>query len=189
MLRLTRLLWLRFFRCSNFFRFRDWLFTMHMHLSYVRSRCVFYTSDLRRFQRLSRFNRFLILRILSPNVLALDRVRRCIHCNLFGSRFNALNLSPFERGEVIVHGDADLLDRLWADSRQLFELFRRHVSKRFHGCDSSPNELLYDLFAEFRDLLERSSRAGSKRLHLLFNFLPLLFFALNVDLPAKQLRR
>src|SRR6202012_3180691 len=51
------------------------------------------------------------------------------------------------------------------------------------------NDLLNDRLTELGDLLDRRRGTAGESLHLLFDFLALLFFALDVDLPAEKLRR
>ena len=60
-------------------------------------------------------------------------------------------------------------------------------ARRLHRRDPGGNQLLDDAFSQFRDLLDRRGRAAGESLHLLLHFLALLFFALDVDLPAQQL--
>ena len=80
-----------------------------------------------------------------------------------------------------------LLQRLLADAGNLFELLRRHVGQRFDGGDAGGDQLLDDAVAQLGDLLDGRGGAAGHGLHLLLDFLALLFLALDVDLPAEQL--
>ena len=88
--------------------------------------------------------------------------------------------------EVVIDCNADLLDSLRSNPRHFFELFGSHISQSFHRRNSSGNQLLNDRFTQLRNFLERSGWAHHC-LHLLLDFLTLLFLALDVDLPAKKL--
>ena len=93
----------------------------------------------------------------------------------------------FVLAEVVADGDGDLLDGLFADAGDFAELFGGHVGERFDGGDAGGDELLHDGFAEFGDLLDRRGGAAGHGLHLLLDFLALLFLALDVDLPLQEL--
>src|SRR6185312_1361460 len=93
----------------------------------------------------------------------------------------------FEVPKVVPNGHADALQRLFADARNLFELFGRHVGQRLHGGDAASHQFLDNGLAQLGDLLYGRGRAAGQSLHLLLDFLPLFFFALDVDLPAQQL--
>src|ERR1700730_18203714 len=90
---------------------------------------------------------------------------------------------------VVAHGGADLLHRLLADARNLFQLLGCHISQRFDCSDASRDQLLDHRSAEFSDLIDGSRWTALHRLHLLLDFLALFFFALDVDLPAQQFGR
>ena len=62
-----------------------------------------------------------------------------------------------------------------------------HIGQCFDRRDTRSTKLLDQPFPESRDVLERSRRLWSHRGHLLLYFLALLFFALDVDLPAEKL--
>src|SRR6185437_2414564 len=93
----------------------------------------------------------------------------------------------FEVPKVVPNGHANALQRLFTDARNLFELFGRHVGQRLHGGDAAGHQFLDNGLAQLGDLLYGSGRAAGQSLHLLLDFLPLFFFALDVDLPAQQL--
>jgi hypothetical protein len=59
----------------------------------------------------------------------------------------------------------------------------------FHRRNARRDQLLDDRLAQLGNLLNRRGRSAAHRLHLLLDFLALLFLALDVDLPAQQLRR
>src|SRR6185437_6375515 len=114
----------------------------------------------------------------------VGRFSRCLFA--LGFRKSDL-LAALKACEVIIHSDTDLFHRLRPDALNGFELFRRHVGKSFNGGNTGALKLLDNAFAQAFDALQRSrSRAGESG-HLLLNFLPLLFLALDIDLPAKQL--
>src|SRR5580704_17667641 len=69
------------------------------------------------------------------------------------------------------------------------KLLRRPIRQRFDRGYTGSAELLDQPITQARNILKRSRSLRSHRGHLLLDFLPLLFFALDVDLPAEQLRR
>ncbi len=93
----------------------------------------------------------------------------------------------FVLAEVVADGDGDLLDCLFADAGDLFELLGGHVGERFDGGDAGGDEFFEDGFAELGDLFDRRGGAAGHGLHLLLDLLTLLLFALDVDLPLEEL--
>ena len=78
----------------------------------------------------------------------------------FGSRFrHAAFFALFKLAEVVAHGHADPLQRLFADARNLFQLLGRHVGQRLNGGDAGSDQLLDDAVAQLGHLLDR--RGGS----------------------------
>ena len=66
-------------------------------------------------------------------------------------------------------------------------MFRCHIRQGFHSCDAGSDQLLNQAFAQPGDTFKRRCSGTDQRRHLLLDFLALLFFTLDVDLPAKQL--
>src|SRR6266851_1516291 len=99
--------------------------------------------------------------------------------------------SEFSVGAAFVkpiHCLINLVDHLFADARNLHQLFRRHSRKLLDGSNPRRFNLLDGLRAHSRQRRQRRRRS-SQRGHLLFNFLALFFFALDVNVPANQLAR
>ena len=109
-----------------------------------------------------------------------------------GSRSGSCTFRPllalFVLAEVMAHRGRNLLQRLFADARDLFQLLRRHVGQRLDRRDAGSHQLLDDRLAQLGHLFDRRRRTAAQRLHLLLDLLALLFLALDVDLPAQQLR-
>ena len=84
-------------------------------------------------------------------------------------------------------GDGDFLYCLFSDAGNLFELLGGHVGERFDGGDPGSDKFLEDGIAELGDLFDRRGGAAGHGLHLLFDLLALLLFALDVDLPLEEL--
>src|SRR5208282_3363220 len=116
------------------------------------------------------------------------RLRGGFVCRFLGGCSRCSFFAFFEVAEVVTNGNADALQCFFADARDFFELFRCHVGQRFDGRDTGSDKFLNDAFAEFSDLLDGRGRAARESLHLLLDFLALLFLALDVDLPSEKLR-
>src|SRR6202522_2097722 len=95
----------------------------------------------------------------------------------------------FVFAKIVTYGEADFLQRFFPNARDLFQLLRGHVGQRFDRGDAGNHQLLDDLLAQLGHLFDGGGRAAAHRLHLLLDFLALLFLALDVDLPAQQLGR
>src|SRR5262249_51824145 len=108
--------------------------------------------------------------------------RRC-GLNRDGSLFAGFILS-----EIVANRNTDLFQCLLSNPRNLFQLLGSHVGERFYSCDAGSDQLLDDVLAQFADLLDGRRRTTTQALHLLLNFLALLFLALDVDLPGEKLR-
>src|SRR6185312_13119108 len=91
--------------------------------------------------------------------------------------------------KVMPNRRADLFQRLFSDARNLLQLLRRHVGQRLDGGNARRHQLLDNAFAQLRHLLNGCHGSSAKALHLLLDFLALLFLALDVDLPAQKLGR
>src|SRR5262249_20289967 len=162
-------------------------FAVNMHLSHICRRRILNTRNSRRFQRLSSLRRLSILRKIGIRIRNYAGIFYAFH--LLGyiginSRLGAT--FEIQVREVIIHCNTDLLDGLWSNTGTLFELLRSHISQGFHCRNAGGNQLLDDRLTQLRNLLERSS-CGHHRLHLLLDFLTLLLFALDVNLPSKKL--
>ena len=104
---------------------------------------------------------------------------------VFRFHFGAF-LSGFVLSEIVSNCKTDLFQCLFPDSWNFFQLLGRHVGQCFDRGDAGNYQLLNDLFAQFGHLLNWGRRATTHCLHLLFDFLALLFLALDVDLPTQQ---
>ena len=102
----------------------------------------------------------------------------------------ATRLRPtFQAGEVIIHRQADFFHRLRPDALDSFQLLRRHVGQGFDRSHAGRASFSTRPSPSPGHILERRGRLRRQRRHLQLHFLALLFFALDVDLPAQQLRR
>ena len=89
--------------------------------------------------------------------------------------------------EVIIDRKRNLLDRFGINTGDGLQLFWSHVGQRLDAGDASLGQLLQHGVAEVGgDVFERSRGVADQRIHLLFDLLPLLFLALDVNLPAQQ---
>src|SRR5262249_31655649 len=98
-------------------------------------------------------------------------------------------LALFILPEVVTNRSANFLQSPLADAGNLFQLLRRHIRQCLDSGDASGNQFLNDRFAQLPNLFDRRRRTARHRLHLLLDFLTLFLFALDVDLPGKQLGR
>src|SRR6266436_1738810 len=146
--------------------------------------CVFDRARLRRFCSCGNFRS-----------LALNRRFGCDFFCFYGT-FNELafgnrnrTLAALQTGEVIIDCQTDFFHRFGANSLNRLELLGRHIRQGLHGGDPGRAQLFDQPFAQAGHILEWSRSLLDQRRHLLFHFLPLLFLALDVDLPAQQLGR
>src|SRR5271165_252857 len=102
--------------------------------------------------------------------------------------FRDRRFATFQAGKVIIHGDADFFHRFRADAFNRLKLLRSHIGEGFHRGHARRSELLDDSLTQTRHTFQRSRSRRSHGGHLLLDFLPLLFLALDVDLPPEQLR-
>src|SRR5262249_9332594 len=117
----------------------------------------------------------------------------------FGFRFrgsilrNGLTFGPFggdrafQAGEIIIHRETDFFHCLRPDTFNGLELLGRHIGKRFDSGNACCAEFLDQAFTEAANTLQWSRGLGSHGSHLLLDFLALLFFTLDIDLPAEEL--
>src|SRR5579863_170543 len=96
----------------------------------------------------------------------------------------------FELSVIAVHRKLYLFHHGRADVRNFFQLLRRHAAQLFDGRNSRLDQLLGQFVAqaivdEHGDRRSRNSQRG----HGGFDLLPLLFLALDVDLPPEKLSR
>src|ERR1700733_4516222 len=111
-----------------------------------------------------------------------------IELSAFRGRFrNGTFFAFFKVAEVVANRNTDAFEGLFSDPGNLFQLLGRHVCQRLDGGNARGDQLLDDAFAQFGDLLDGRRRSAGKSLHLLLDFLALLFLALDVDLPAEEL--
>src|ERR1700674_3310286 len=129
-----------------------------------------------------RFNRALCQRFLAESRFG-------------GGFFSALRfrggycLAAIQSGKVIIDRNTDFFHRFWANAFNRFQLLRRHIGQRFHRVHARRLQFLDQPLAQSSNNLQRSYGLRDQRRHLLLHFLPFFFFALDVDLPAQQLRR
>ncbi len=69
-------------------------------------------------------------------------------CRSFGRQPLRSLFAFFKVAEVVAHRNADLLQRLFADARNLLELLGRHVGQRLDRGDAGSDQLLNDAFAQ-----------------------------------------
>src|SRR5215813_11612475 len=102
---------------------------------------------------------------------------------------NGSSRFSFQAGKIIIDRYTDFFHRLRPNARQFFQLLRRHVCQRFHGSNSRFIQLGNKLLSQIGNAVQRRGGLGGHRNHLLLHFLALLFFTLDVDLPAQELGR
>ena len=89
-----------------------------------------------------------------------------------------------------VDGHLNLLHHLRTDALDFFQFFGRHAAQLFDGADTRFQQLLHYLFRQtVIDQYGNRSARSHQRGHLRLHFLPLLFLALDIDLPTQQLGR
>ncbi len=85
-----------------------------------------------------------------------------------------------------IHRLIDFVHHLFADARDFHQLLGCHASEFFQRGDSRGFDLLDGFRSDSRQNRERGHRRG-QRGHLLFDLAALLFFTLDIDVPANQL--
>src|SRR5437588_6346259 len=163
---------LRFFRHSRFFR-GSWLLFQG---SFRRRLCAF------RCLRGAFLRGFCLCAFRDGFSSGFSLNRLCARCGFASSL-------PLHAALVeAVDGLIDFVHHLFADSRNFHQLLRGHRGKLLHGINSRGFHLLDGLGAHDRQRSQRSG-GGCEPRHFRFDFLALLLFALDVDVPADELAR
>src|SRR5229473_1546925 len=115
-------------------------------------------------------------------------LRNAFRGDFFAFYGSSHGFTRLQAGEIIIDGQTDFFHRLGANSFDGLQLLGSHVRQGLDRSHTGGAQLLDEPFTQAGHTFQRSGSGTHQRGHLQFHFLPLLFLALNVDLPAQQLR-